>query len=224
MSMAEERASWRFNEWLDVFNNKERYFVFAAISGQQPLRLHDSFRSVLSDRIGVVVPEDACAYVDYHLDWIHAASRLTGRSEPSPFKQVRDASNLEFPWVARGNQEDIDLVVTFQDGDVDTVVLIEAKGSTSWGNLQMTRKATRLGQIFGETGTAVPGVRPFFVLMSPNPSKGLLKSNWPAWMLDGGEPRWMPMAMTQNRLAVTQCNEGGTPTQNGEYWTTRAVK
>jgi hypothetical protein len=116
-----------FGDWIDTLNRKERYFLFSAIVDQRTLTVSPKFRASLGKAVGISIPEDARAYIDYHLDWIHAASLLA---------QVGSSVAHENTWqpVARGTQEDIDLVVVFRTGATEHAVLCEAKGVTSWGN------------------------------------------------------------------------------------------
>ena len=60
-------------KWLKTFNAKERYFLLAYAQDQEELKLGPFFRGQLSQKLGVVVPEDAFIAMDYHLDWLYAA-------------------------------------------------------------------------------------------------------------------------------------------------------
>ena len=82
-----------------------------------------------------------------------------------------------------GTQKDIDLLVAFDDRAKTHLVLIEAKGDTSWLNKQLSSKALRLSRIFGSE-VLPKDVTPHFVMMSPNnpePEK-LEMDTWPLWM------------------------------------------
>jgi hypothetical protein len=61
---------------LDALNRKERYFVFTQATDNAELRLGPTFRRTLSTAVGFEVPESSRAYIDYHIDWIHAAVEL----------------------------------------------------------------------------------------------------------------------------------------------------
>ena len=48
--------------------------------------------------------------------------------------------------VATGNQEDADLLVAFEQGDIIHLMLVEAKAETGWTNKQMCSKAKGLSR------------------------------------------------------------------------------
>ncbi|MDA0988348.1 MAG: hypothetical protein O2783_04330, partial [Chloroflexi bacterium] len=121
----------------------------------------------------------------------------------------------------KGNQEDVVLLVAFEDGPLTHLVLLEAKGATDWTNKQMCSKAKRLQKIFGETGTEFPGVNPHFVLISPKPpTKRLETEKWPQWMRGKEGPTWIRLNWRGNLVKVTRCEAGpdSKPSQSGEYW------
>ena len=68
--------------------------------------------------------------MDYHLDWIHASLFLTLPGNDS--QAVHPNSGR----VATGTQEDVDLLVAFEEGDITHLLLIEAKAETGWTNKQ----------------------------------------------------------------------------------------
>lgn len=203
-----------FGEWIDLFNRKERYYVFTQAVGMERMTLGAECRVALSACIGVPVPPTARAYIDYHLDWIHAATVLPALGNDG----AHDNKVLE---VAGGNQEDIDLLVVFGHHGREVAVLIEAKGATGWTNDQMDSKYKRLGKIFGQDGTAVPGVQPLFVLWSPREQRRLNVPHWPTWMRDGDDVRWMELVMpTEKLMSVTRTDQSGRPDKDGGYWAT----
>jgi hypothetical protein len=200
-----------FIDWLDLFNRKERYFVFAAISDQERIGLAPGFRRRLSAKCGIEIPESARAYVDYHLDWVHAATILPG-------VEAAKAHDNQDTMVATGSQEDIDLLVAFRQADRTVVLLVEAKGVTSWGNAPLQHKARRLRLIFGDNGNRVPGVEPKFLLLSPNPPQKLNCVQWPEWMRPDGAPVWLKLDITTPRMAVFRSDNSGKARFDGGYW------
>jgi hypothetical protein len=66
-----------------------------------------------------------------------------------------------------GDNSDSDLVVAFARGPKTYVVLLEAKGFTSYGRKQLEHKCARLKEIFGESGTRFGDVVPYWVFVSP---------------------------------------------------------
>lgn len=101
--------------------------------------------------------------MDYHLDWLHDSLFLT----PSGIDGEAVHPNTET--VATGNQEDVDLLVTFEEGNITHLLMIEAKAGTGWTNKQTLSKAKRLKRIFGADGAQYPRVNPHFGLMSSCP-------------------------------------------------------
>ncbi|MBI4301278.1 MAG: hypothetical protein HY664_01570 [Chloroflexi bacterium] len=59
---------------LRLFNRKERFFLVGMALGNPKFKLIEQFRNQLNDKLGLFVPEDAFAAMDYHLDWIYAQS------------------------------------------------------------------------------------------------------------------------------------------------------
>ena len=182
----------KLTEFLESFNRKERFFLVGEVLGNPGFDLAPDFRDRLGSAFGLTVPSDSFVAMDYHLDWIHTSLYLAqhGGNDVS----VHDN---EEP-VVHGNQEDVDLLVAFEDSPVTHLLLIEAKAYTSWSNNQMCSKAARLKQIFGEDGKRYPNVIPYFGLMSRHPHNKLDVKTWPGWMVPGGAvvplelklPRW----------------------------------
>ena len=111
---------------LERFNRKERYWLIQAALGPAARHLDAAFRDGLQAATGVEVPADAWWAMDYHLDWgVGAMAMLSG-----PSNGRGPHANAER--LVEGTQEDIDLVVAFGE----TLILIEAKGESSWSNAQ----------------------------------------------------------------------------------------
>ncbi|KRD21074.1 hypothetical protein ASE39_25275 [Acidovorax sp. Root267] len=127
--------------------------------------------------------------------------------------------------LVKGNQEDIDLVVAFGS----TLILIEAKGDTSWSNGQLNSKLPRLEAILGADFNGSYQQRNlsvYFVLMSPKRPKRLLRGGlpWPNWMAaQDGTPFWMPLQLADSKESpsfcrVTRCRENGEVSEQGQSW------
>lgn len=92
-----------------------------------------------------------CIYaaMDYHLEWLHAALWSVGRPD-SECKAIPILRHPKAPIGApeqhdvMGNQEDVDLVVVIEDSDHTYLVLIEAKGDSSFSRSQLASKLARL--------------------------------------------------------------------------------
>ena len=199
-------------ERLESFNRKERFFLIGDALGNQSFQLSADFRTRLGVAFGIKPPSNSFVAMDYHLDWIHASLflALPGKDE--------DAVYPNTDTVATGNQEDVDLLVAFEQGDITHLLLIEAKAATGWTNKQTLSKAKRLKRIFGADGTRYPQVKPHFVLMSPRPPKQLKSRCWPAWMTQNGQPIWFELKMPPGRRRVARCDSGGRPSAEGAFF------
>ena len=183
-------------EYLESFNRKERFFLIGEALGNSDFWLSDDFRTRLGEAFGVAVPADALVAMDYHLDWIHASLHLSlpGVDE--------EAVHCNTDSIATGNQEDLDLLVAFEEGQITHILLIEAKAETGWSKKQMDSKSQRLGNNFGTDGIKYPFVKPHFCLMSPRPPQQLNTNTWPSWMSRDGIPIWLPLSVPNNRRKV----------------------
>lgn len=213
---------------LRQFNRKERYWLIRNALGPSSAQLGKDFRNAIGALLGIQIPEDAWWAMDYHLDWLVGALALerginmTGDAPLNPVAQVDGAPVA----LVQGNQEDIDLVVAFGN----TLILIEAKGDTSWSNTQLNSKVPRLEMILGETGTAPSSLNHLsvhFILMSPEESGKLKRKSdqpWPVWMCKGDKPMWLPMRMAEAGLEpaflrIVRCkNAAGIPGKEGSHW------
>jgi hypothetical protein len=213
----------RFLELLDVFNRKERYFVFTYATGDD-IRLSERFRTDLGVTIGQRIPADAKAYIDYHLDWLHAAKLLASHTG----NQRVWLDSAPEPVVSSGNQEDVDLVVAWDTSyGVTQLALVEAKAETGWTNKQLKSKAERLGCIFGIDQTPPDAVvRPTFCLLSPVCPTGLDGiHSWPKWMKKQSDEvgntcpfHWLHLPVSPGRMKVVGCDADGKPCHLREHW------
>jgi len=150
--------------------------------------------------------------MDYHLNWIYAAAYLSSPStQPADVHENREVVEPDDKLTHRiiqGNQEDIDLVVAFEDGPTSHIVLVEAKGVTGWNKKQLNSKAARLKAIFGALGNYFPHMQPHFVIVSPLESKHIAPENWPDWM-KGDAVKWLPMDVPSDLLIVKRVDASG---------------
>ena len=145
---------------LKSFNRKERFILLHHVLGYEgeSFRLGGGFREELALKLKEKIPDNAFVAMDYHIDWLRmAVSPVTGI--------VRNKG------LVCGNQEDIDLLVVFETGGKTHVVLVEAKGDTSWSNEQLKSKAARFRRVFGESCNGKDELQRHFVLMSPAESE-----------------------------------------------------
>lgn len=208
---------------LRELNRKERYWLVRNALGPSSGKLGEGFRQELGATLGGIhIPDYAWWAMDYHLDWLVGALALFQKTE----EMIGTAQDNPDALV-KGNQEDMDLVVAFDN----TLILIEAKGDTSWSNEQLNSKVPRLEAILGEVGadrSSLNRLSVYFVLMSPSRSGKLRRKGdgpWPTWMLDKtGQPWWIPMHMaeadqTPSFLKVVRCKDkDGTVGKEGTHW------
>lgn len=190
---------------LQRFNRKERFLLLNHVLGEaagEVFRLNSDFNESLRDILGLDgIPSDAFVAMDYHLDWIQMAVYLADGNSQSRCIVYNDD-------LVKANQEDVDLLVAFEDGSTKKVhlVLIEAKADTGWTNKQLQSKAKRLKQIFNEK--ALRYVTPHFVLMSPGGGARITTDEWPHWMGGAsGSALWLKLPFPDGRLKVTRCDE-----------------
>ena len=215
---------------LDRFNRKERFFLVAsAVVGKPQFRLSSKFRGEVKSALGLEVPVDATAWVDYHLDWLYAALVLwrTGGEGPFPSPKFPPAKKGDPELNVNANQEDIDLLVAFKKGAITHLLLIEAKGVTSFGNAQLISKARRLARIFGATGRHYQDVIPHFLLASPTKPKlhsedyrqGLKIQDIPSWMLKDGDFVHVPLPVPDDRIVIERFDKTlGKASKGGQHW------
>lgn len=118
-------------------------------------------------------PQCIYAAMDYHLEWLHAAL-WSVRRPASDGKAVPIWPDREGPIRApeqfdiMGNQEDADLVVVIEDRGHAYLVLIEAKGDSSFSRTQLASKLTRLKLILDRDHVPSPAELTFaLVLLAP---------------------------------------------------------
>jgi hypothetical protein len=156
-----------FLDTLKRFNVKERNFLMRYALAD---RLSPRFLVDLTTRlreIGVAGLDGAtvvCFGMDFHLEWIHAAL-LVGTGELTLGADGNSAPRTPVP---DGRIEDVDLLVVLERADHTLVmVLIEAKGVTSFDREQLESKSKRLKVFRPELATAQPWLTPVVLLMSP---------------------------------------------------------
>lgn len=196
-------------ERLRRFNRKERFYLIGRALGNQAFTLSEEFRQTLGKELALDIPRDAFVAMDYHLNWLYAALLLAtaeaGRAIPH---------DLE-PSIA-GNQEDIDLLIAYDEDRITRAVLVEAKGATGWTNKQLMSKASRLKTIFDEDGNRWDTVQPRFVIASPRRPRLLNDTGWPSWMKN--PVRWIELRMPPDVQRITRCDAEGLIGETGTHW------
>jgi len=201
-------------ENLRAFNRKERFYLIGLALGRPDFALSDNFRDRLADTFDLDVPPDAFVAMDYHLDWLYAATLL-------PSVQDHKTTHPNSDGLITANQEDLDLLVAFEEGQATHLVLLECKGVTGWSNKQFCSKMARLKKIFGLDGRKYPAVQPHFGLISPRESKGLDKSCIPTWLLRKDQLPYIKMPIPSGLVSITRCGRDGTVSSRGDHWRLR---
>ncbi len=201
---------------LDRLNRKERFFLVGMALGKREFKLDSLFRRKLSEKFGIAVPDTAFVAIDYHLNWIFAAAALTfGNPAWGLVYENKDR-------VIDGTQEDIDLLVAFENASGLThLIMLEAKGVIAFSNNQFQHKIGRFKSIFGEDCEKWPKVRPYFGLVSPREPKRLRYDLCPFWLKVGDKIPWLEMPIPQDRLIVYGCDGHGQPNKERAFWTVR---
>ena len=214
-------------EVMESFNRKERFFLIShALNGAQEipaLTIHPNFHKELEQSLdlGLKIPNDSFAAMDYHLNWVHAALVATHPEQygVGPFPNTDE--------VVGGNQQDIDLLVAFPEGTSYHLILIEAKAYGRWDKDQLQLKVPQLEKIFGADGKKYEDVQPHFLLMSsekqgaPFPQWMRQDVPWPQWILQGKEfPAHLPLSLPPNssRLNVGRCDADGKSAKDGGHY------
>lgn len=205
-------GSMRLVDALERFNRKERFWLIRNALGRTSERLDEGFRAKLAKAIGKDVPATAWWAMDYHLDWLVGALTLVAQGERGFEPQRNDAG------LVNGNQEDMDLIVAFDD----SLVMIEAKAESAWSNSQFRSKVARLEKLRA-AGLLPSEIKIFFVLTSPSEPKFLMPeegTTWQAWMCnEAGRPMHVPLDMPGAFLKVTRWDaEQHVPSKAGMCW------
>ena len=202
---------------LKRFNSKERYHLIRSAFGNTEFRLGESFREKLRDCLGLNVPEDAFAAMDYHLDWIYASLYLATSQEQPPYRLSSDKE-------ISGTQQDVDLLIAYESDGICHVVMVEAKGVLPFSNRDLNRKAKRLGVIWGDDGGCWPNAKPHFVIASPRKPEKLTYAEWPSWMLQ--KNKWLRLDIDQDQplQKVTRLNRVQTSKNQYAKWKVEQIK
>lgn len=200
-------------ENLRSFNRKERFFFVGWAIGNAEFALSSRFRSALETEAGVVVAPTYFTAMDYHLDWIYASVCRSGRREIGQIHK-RDEGLL------KATNEDVDLLIAFDQGDTCHLVFVEAKWAGAWDNSQLASKLVRLDGIVKRAEQEGVSIQPHFVLASRTPPQKVRLTAWPTWAkkLDG-RPNWIqisgdPGSAVAPALRLTRCDNDGVSTSD----------
>ncbi len=212
-------------ELLSRFNRKERFFLIGNALGKEDFGLSCGFRKRLQYAVGLdeSIPAEAFAAMDYHLDWIAAVLTAFAKDDKS---KVFGNCEIDGTKLIMGNQEDVDFLVCFKGNDSNyNLILLEAKGYSSWSSVQMESKMTRLRRIFGDKGDRIARVKPIFCLTSPRRPQGLKYKGWPEWCNPAAnrKPYWIELPLPDKRLSVLRWDADACKrSKDGQYFKIRA--
>lgn len=204
---------------LKSFNRKERFYLIGQMLGNPEFRMDKTQLDEISKLIGITIPGEYFAAMDYHLDWIYASLFLTQEYDEKPFPRNFIDNKQKIDLQISGTQEDIDFLLTFVDHENTThIVMIEAKGDSYFSNAQLNSKNKRFKAIFGNEDTW-PNVRPHFLLCSPQKPQNVSIED-PVYFMSPQESQliWFPLVMDTGKIKVTRCEENEKPSNAGEHW------
>jgi len=202
-------------DYLEQLNRKERFFLIGLALGNPKFKLDESFLKKLNNEFHTDIKGRTFVAMDYHLNWIFAAAELAVGTP------VHDNIYDNKDKVIDGTQTDVDLLIAYEDnGGFTNLVMLEAKGVTSYDNVQFRHKIDRFTKIFGENGNRFEKVKPYFGLISPKEPKNLDVDYCPSWLKVDGRIPWFEMDMS-DRLVVFGCDRQGNSNEKREFWTVK---
>lgn len=202
---------------LKSFNRKERFYLVGAALGNPEFKLDPHFQDNLSSQLGITIPPGTFVAMDYHIDWIYASIFLSVHGEAGqPFPGVS-------PLIA-ASQEDVDLLIAFEEASITHLIFLEAKGVMYFSNQQLSSKAARLKRIFEDAVVARAEVKPYFAIVSPAEPKRVDTSSWSIWMNPRGKPIWLELSHLNTKIAsrelrrIVRCDKNGLDNSQGDHW------
>ncbi|MFL9691726.1 hypothetical protein [Aeromonas veronii] len=203
---------------LKSFNRKERFYLIGQMLGNPEFRMDKTLLDEISRLIGITIPSEYFAAMDYHLDWIYASLFLTQEHDEKPFPRNFIDNNKKVDLQISGTQEDVDFLLAFVDHENTThIVMIEAKGDSYFSNGQLDSKNKRFKAIFGNENTW-PNVRPHFIICSPKKPQKINIEEPAYFMFKDFKLPWLELDMGNGKNKVTRCVQNGEPSNNGEHW------
>lgn len=203
---------------LKSFNRKERFYLIGQMLGNPEFRMDKTQLDEISRLIGITIPSEYFAAMDYHLDWIYASLFLTQEHDEKIFPRNFIDNNKKVDLQISGTQEDVDFLLAFVDHENTThIVMIEAKGDSYFSNGQLDSKSKRFKAIFGNENTW-PNVRPHFIICSPKKPQKINIEEPAYFMLKHFELPWLKLDMGDGKKKVTRCCKGGDSSHDGKHW------
>ena len=203
---------------LKSFNRKERFYLVGQMLGNPEFRMDDKQLDKISELIGIKIPREYFAAMDYHLDWIYASLFLTQEHDEKIFPRNFIDNNKKVGLQISGTQEDVDFLLAFVDHKNTThIVMIEAKGDSYFSNGQLDSKNKRFKAVFGNENTW-PNVRPHFIICSPKKPQKINIEEPAYFMFKDFKLPWLELDMGNGKNKVTRCDEDAKPSNDGEHW------
>lgn len=203
---------------LKSFNRKERFYLIGQMLGNPEFRMDKTQLDEISRLIGITIPSEYFAAMDYHLDWIYASLFLTQEHGGKVFSRNFIDNNKTVDLQISGTQEDVDFLLAFVDENKIThLVMIEAKGDSYFSNGQLDSKNKRFKAIFGNENTW-PNVRPHFIICSPKKPQKINIEEPAYFTFKNSKLLWLELNMSDGKNKVTRCNKDDKPCSNGKHW------
>lgn len=205
---------------LKSFNRKERFYLIGQMLGNPEFRMDDKQLDKISKLIGIKIPREYFAAMDYHLDWIYASLYLTQNNCTDCVKRnFIEKDGIKIDYQISGTQEDVDFLLAFVDHENTThIVMIEAKGDSYFSNTQLDSKNKRFKAIFGNESTW-PNVKPHFLICSPKRPQKISIEEPAYFIFKSSKLLWLELGMGDGKNKVTRWGEDNKPSSDGKYWT-----
>lgn len=204
-------------EYLKSFNRKERFYLISQMLGNPEFRMDKIQLGEISDLIGIKIPTEYFAAMDYHLDWIYASLFLIQNDADKAFKRnFIENDGIKIDYQISGTQEDVDFLLAFVDHENTThIVMIEAKGDSTFSNAQLQSKNERFRAIFYEpevsathSHTKWKSVKAHFLLCSPKKPRKIEITNPVSFMKSEKLMNsWLKLDMGGDKIKVTRCGK-----------------
>lgn len=204
---------------LKLFNRKERYWLLRNALGDENLNLPlgKPFLEKVLEVLPITPPsttDEIWWGMDYHFDWLAGALKVYGQQGFGGIAPRKSSVNGE---VISGTQEDVDFIISFGNH----LILIEAKGVTSWNSKQFKSKLNRvetLKKLIVEY--RCPDIFIHFILISPKVPKRLPCSAQRILLDIPCESKDVTnfLGSGYRFLKTTRCDEQENDCKNDEFW------
>jgi hypothetical protein len=185
-------------ENLRALNSKERFYLFTEAVGSDGLKISKRYLERIEKVFGIKITENYFAGIDFHLDWIYAALNVIDIKDYKMEYQNTDGCIV-------GNQEDIDLIIAYEDKGITHIIMVEAKCAGSWNNSQLESKSNRFKSIFNSIDA--DKIKIHFLLTSPKMPIKIDKDILSEYMKTNGIIEWIPLTNVPKLIRVTRIDK-----------------